>query len=633
MLSSMRKSAGSWMIKILLGMIVLAFVFMGAGSYWADRSNTVANVNGEPISVNEYQRTYKRMMQNLEQRFGNQLDQDMIDMLNLKEQALDRLIEKQLLMQLAEENDIRLPDDVLARSITSLPVFQNNGQFDPELYRRVLNQNRLSPEGFESLQKEAMLTDMIKNFVSNAVPVSEAEARAWYEWQNTEVKIDYAEFDRQDFTDVAVTEEAVAEYFEDHKEKYKTRPKVKARYISFSPEDYRGEVDVSESAIEDYYQSHKSEFTSEETVTARHILLKVPENADEKTVQETRKKALEISEKARSGRDFAELAREFSEGPSAGEGGDLGTLKKDDTVEPFADKAFSMEAGEISEPVRTRFGFHIIKVEERQQPSAKPLEEVKDTIRDKLALQKARDNAYDKALSVYDISFGGDDLVKNAKDMELELKTTGFFTQNRGPEDMENADKFAEAAFALPLEEISEVTEIDDAFFLIQPVEKQESHVPELASVTEKVRRDLKREKQKQAAQQAARDFLEQARETGDFTASAEAAGVKIHTTGFFKRGQPVPDIGQSRELASAAFSLSADNPLPETTVAKEGSFYVIHLQEKKQPGDSDFQAKKEETVSQLASQKRQQTVNKWVAALRQQSDIEISDRISDYSR
>ncbi|MFW5936972.1 MAG: peptidylprolyl isomerase, partial [Desulfosalsimonas sp.] len=226
-----------------------------------------------------------------------------------------------------------------------------------------------------------------------------------------------------------------------------------------------------------------------------------------------------------------------------------------------------------------------------------------------------------------------DDLVKNAKDMELELKTTGFFTQNRGPEDMENADKFAEAAFALPLEEISEVTEIDDAFFLIQPVEKQESHVPELASVTEKVRRDLKREKQKQTAQQAARDFLEKARETGDFTAAAEAAGVKIHTTGFFKRGQPVPDIGQNRELASAAFSLSADNPLPETTVAKEGGFYVIHLQEKKRPGDSEFQAKKEETVSQLASQKRQQTVNKWVAALRQQNDIEISDRFSDYSR
>ncbi|MBS3754471.1 MAG: SurA N-terminal domain-containing protein [Desulfobacterales bacterium] len=633
MLSSMRKSAGSWMIKILLGMIVLAFVFMGAGSYWAGRRNTVANVNGEPISVNEYQQTYKRMMQNMEQRFGNQLDQDMIDMLNLKEQALDRLIEKHLLMQLAGETDIRLPDDVLARSITSLPVFQNNGQFDPDLYRRVLNQNRLSPGDFEAMQKEAILTGMIKNFVSNAVPVSEAEARAWYEWQNTEVKIDYAEFARQDFTDVEVTEEAVAGYFENHKEKYKTRPKVKARYIRFSPEDYRGAVNVSESAIRDYYRSHQSEFTSEETVTARHILLKLPRDADEKNVQETRKKALEIYEKARSGRDFAELAREFSEGPSAGEGGYLGTLKKDDTVEPFAEKAFSMEAEEISQPVRTRFGFHIIKVEERRQASAKPLEEVKDAIRDKLALQKARDHAYDKALSVYDISFGGEDLVKNAKDMGLDLRTTGFFTQSRGPEDIENAGKFAEAAFALPLAEISEVTEIGDAFFLIQPVEKQESHVPELASVSEKVRRDLKREKQKKAAQQAARDLLEQARETGDFTAAAEAAGIKIHTTGFFKRGQPVPDIGQSRKLASAAFSLSADNPFPEAAVAKDSSFYVIHLQDKKQPGASEFRAEKEETVSRLASRKRQQTVNKWVAALRQQSDIEISDRFSDYSR
>ena len=633
MLSSMRKSAGSWMIKILLGLIVLAFVFMGAGSYWAGRRNTVANVNGEPISVSDYQQTYQRMMQNLEQRFGNQLDQDMIEMLNLKQQALDRLIEKHLLMQVAEENDIRLPDNVLARSITSLPVFQNNGQFDPELYRRVLNQNRLSPGDFEALQKEAMLTGMLKNFVSNAVPVSEAEARAWYQWQNIEVKIDYAEFAAQDFADVTVTEQEVGQYFEKHQEQYKTRPKVKARYIRFSPEDYRGAVQVSQSAIRDYYQSHQSEFTSEETVTARHILLKVPGDANEKTVQETRRKALEISDKARSGQDFAELARNFSEGPSAAEGGYLGTLKKDDTVKPFAEKAFSMEAGEISEPVRTRFGFHIIKVEDRRQASAKPLEAVKKQIRDKLALQKARDNAYDEALSVYDISFGGDDLVKNAKDMGLDLETTGFFTRSRGPEDMENAGKFAEAAFALPLEEISEVTEIEDAFFLIQPVEKQESHVPELASVSEKVRRDLKQEKQKQAAQQAARNFLAQARQGADFSAAAQAAGVKIQSTDFFKRGQPVPDIGQSRNLTSAAFSLSAENPLPDAPVAKEDTFYVIHLKEKKQPGASAFQAEKEKTVSQLASRKRRQTVNKWVAELRQQSDIEITDRFSDYSR
>ncbi|MCF8026147.1 MAG: SurA N-terminal domain-containing protein [Desulfobacteraceae bacterium] len=633
MLSSMRKSAGSWMIKILLGMIVLAFVFMGLGSYWTGRRNTVANVNGEPISFSDYQQTYQRMMQNLEQRFGNKLDQDMIDMLNLKEQALDRLIEKRLLMQVAEKNDIRLPDDVLARSITSLQVFQNNGQFDPELYRRVLNQNRLSPGSFETLQKEAILTSMLKNFVSNAIPVSEAEARAWYKWQNTEVKIDYAEFARQDFADVTVTKQEVGKYFEEHKKDYKTRPKVKARYIRFSPEDYRGEVKISEPAIRDYYQSHQSEFTSEETVTARHILLKMPRDAEEKTVAQTRKKAMEIYNKARSGRDFAELAQKFSEGPSAAEGGYLGTLKKDDTVKPFAEKAFSMEAGDISKPVRTRFGFHIIKVEKHMQASVKPLEAVKEKIRDKLAIQRARDIAYDKALSVYDISFGGDDLVKNAKDMGLGLKTTGFFTQSRGPEDMENAGKFAKTAFSLPLKTISEVKEIGDAFFLIQPVEKQASHVPELASVSEKVRRDLKREKQKQAAKQAARNFLEQARQSGDFSAAAKAAEVKVQTTDFFKHGQPVPDIGQSRKLSSAAFSLSAENPLPDAPVAKGDTFYAIHLKEKKHPGATEFQAKKEETISQLASRKRQQTVNKWVAALRQQSDIETSDRFSDYSR
>jgi len=131
------------MIKILLGLIVVAFIFMGAGSYFANRRATVAEVNGEPIGINEYQRTYQQIMQNLQQRFGKQLDQELIDMLNLRQQTLDRLIEKHLLMQVAHRNDIRVPDSVLARSITELPVFQNNGRFDPDLYKRVLSRNRL----------------------------------------------------------------------------------------------------------------------------------------------------------------------------------------------------------------------------------------------------------------------------------------------------------------------------------------------------------------------------------------------------------------------------------------------------------------------------------------------------------
>lgn len=630
MLSSMRKSAGSWMIKILLGIIVLAFVFMGAGSYYSNRRSEVASVNGKPISVKEYQQTYQMMIKNLEQRFGNRLDQEMINMLNLRQQALDRLIEKHLIMQVAEKKHIRLPDQVLASSITGIKAFQNNGRFDPEVYKRVLSRNRLSPEAFEAMQKEGIVTTLIENIVAGSIPVSEAEARAWYNFKNTEVKIEYAKFSIKDFEDVSVSDKAVEQYFEKHKEDYKTEPKIKARYISFSPQNYLDRVDISEEEIKNHYLSNQSDFTAPETAEVRHILLKVPQNADEQTAQEIRKKAVEIVEKAESGKDFAGLAKEFSEGPSAPDGGYLGKLEKDDTVKAFSDKAFSMQPGEISQPVRTRFGWHIIKVEDRTPASVKPLEKVKNKIRKKLALRKAQDLAYEKAYSVYNISFGGDDLVKNAKDLGIALETTKFFSRNQGPESVENSAAFAKAAFSLPVMEISGVKEIGEKYFLIQPLEKQEPHIPEFGAISEKVHAEALREKQAQAARKAAGKFIKQAQSAESFSEAAGKSGIKTNTTEFFKREEPVPGIGQNRKLSGAAFSLRTDNPVYDSVIpAENGNFYVLRLLGRKMPAESDFQAEKQAAVTRLKSMKQREAVEKWLAALRQASEIEISDQFS----
>ncbi|MFW6081947.1 MAG: SurA N-terminal domain-containing protein, partial [Desulfosalsimonas sp.] len=467
MLSAMRKSAGSWMIKILLGLIVLAFVFMGAGSFYSRRDSEVATVNGTPVTTEEYQRTYDMIVQNLEQRFGDRLDRELLDALNIEQQALNQLIEKHLIIQAAEKNHISMPDEVLANWLTRIPAFQNNGRFDPELYRRVLSQNRLSPEAFEAMQKEEMLTEIIMDMVGRSVPVSEAEARAWYEWENTEVNIEFAEFSGRDFSEIDVSEKEVEEYFEQNKQDYETPPKIKARYISFKPGDYSDEVQVSETEIKDYYDSNRSEFKEPETVEARHILLRVPQNADAETEMQVREKAAAIRERADAGEDFSELAGQFSEDPTAEDGGYLGILEKDDTVKEFSEQAFSMDPEEISKPVRTRFGWHIIKVEDRTDESVKPLEEVKRKIRDRLVLEKAKDLAYEEAFSIYNISFEGEDLVKNAEDKGLELETTGFFSGDRGPEDMEGADDFSQAAFSLPMGEISDVREIADAYYLI----------------------------------------------------------------------------------------------------------------------------------------------------------------------
>ncbi|MGM0451816.1 MAG: SurA N-terminal domain-containing protein [Thermodesulfobacteriota bacterium] len=630
MLESMRKSAGSWMIKVLLMLIVVAFIFMGAGSYLANKSNEVATVNGESISVNQYQRTYQNITANLRQQFGGQLDQKMLEKFNVEKQALNSVIENTLMIQVAQKNDIRVPKQALAETITQIPSFQENGSFDPQRYKKVLSQNRLSPQQFEAMQKEAMLTRRLKAFVGNTIAVSDAEAHTWYNWQNTSVNIAYTAFKPADVKDIEITDKDLADHYEQHKADYKTAPKRKARYVRFSAADHMEEVEVTEEEIKTYYNDHQSEYKKPETVSARHILLKVPENASDETVAEKRQQAEKILRRAKSGTEFAELARKHSEGPSKKDGGKLGTFEKGDMVEPFSEKAFAMEPGEISDPVRTQFGWHIIKVEEHQAETTQPLDEVKSKIRDKLARQKARNLAYDEAISIYDISFQGQDLVENAEEFGLELKTTDFFTQKQGPDGVDDGQGFAEKAFNLPLMEVSDITEINKTYYLIQPIEKQASQIPELEDIKDEVRADAAAQKRRRAAKVRAEDFLATAQKSGSIDKAAEDADKTVETTGFFTRNEKIPGIGQAPDIASAAFSLSAENPLPESVIAAGDTFYVLALTDKKVPEKTEFESNKDQTVSELTQRKRQQTFDKWIANLRANSEIEISDRFSN---
>jgi peptidyl-prolyl cis-trans isomerase D len=206
----MRESAGSWIIKILLGLIVLAFVFVGTGTYNSGKASKIGSVNGSPITINDYQTAYYNILGNLRQQFGGQLNDEIIKMFNVQQQAIDQVIEAELMRQAAERVDIIVSNQELIESITRIPAFQEQGIFDKERYRLLLSQNRLTPESFEIMQKEAILFNKLRTIVAGSVKVSEEEARTWYEWENTAVAIAYASFDPQTFTDIELTDEMLA---------------------------------------------------------------------------------------------------------------------------------------------------------------------------------------------------------------------------------------------------------------------------------------------------------------------------------------------------------------------------------------------------------------------------------------
>ena len=624
MLRFMRQQAGNWLIKVLLGAIVIVFIFWGVGSFRAQRGGRIALVNGDQITLDEYREVYNNLLEQLRKRFGNNLNDDIIKQLQLKKQALNQLIDNKLLLQEAQKLQFRVSDQELADAIMQFGAFQKAGVFDNRLYQNVLNHLRMTPEEFETSQKDAMLIERLKVLITSSVKVSNQEIKEWFNWTNKLTNIDFVLFDPNKYKDIKPSSEAIKAFFEKHKENYKTDAMVKVRYLNFVPDKYRSKVTIYDDNVRDYYDENQKEFKTPKTVEARHILLKVDQNASHEDVERTRKRALNILKMAREGQEIAELARKYSEGPTKDRGGYLGTFKKESMVTPFAEKAFSMKAGEISEPVRTRFGWHIIKVEKVNDASIISFDEAEKGIRKKLTQERAKNLAYDDAEAVYDIFFTGDDLIKAAEKRNLKILTTDFFSQ-KGPEKgIKDRAKFASAAFNLEVMDISDIQEFGDEYYILQVIDKIPPKIPELDTVKKEVKADLIKQRQEAKAQKDANTYLSALKSGKSMSTESKHFNLTPTTTGFFKRNDSIPKIGPEREIAKAAFQLTNEIKLPEKVIKGIKGYYVIKFRDRKIP---EFEGVNKENAvirQRLLQQKENRTFDALLAQIRSKSEITI---------
>jgi peptidyl-prolyl cis-trans isomerase D len=622
----MRDYATSWLIKIILGAIVVVFVFWGVGSFRDRKSNVIASVNGEAISLEEYRSTYNNLLEQMRQRFGNNLNEEVLKMLQLDQQALDQLIEQRLLLQEVARLNFRVTDEEVVRTIQNISSFQTNGVFDSRLYTTVLNYNRLTPEGFEAAQKQRLLIEKLRTYLFSNFQVSEKEAREYYNWKNVTMSIDYVLFDPETYQEIELTEEDLAAYFNDHKESYKTDPLLKVNYLRFDPQGYKAEIQLSAEDIETYYFDNKEKYATPKTVSARHILFKVDDGAPEDVVNAVKAKAEGVLDLVQKGEDFATMAKQYSEGPSKENGGQLGAFKKEDMVAPFSEKAFSMKQGEVSEPVRTQFGWHLIKVEKINEASVQSLEDATETIQKTLTADQAKTLAYDKAEAFYETTLEGDLLAEVGKEMGLDVKTTGLFSRVGPEKEVNNPKAFADAAFALSVNQISEIQDFDDGFYILQVIESIPGKIPELATVKEAVTGDLKKEKQAAMAEEKARELLA-ALKSGPTAEEAESdSGIVFKTTDYFKRNDQIKDIGWENEIAQMAFTLSSTQPLGEDVIRGKNGFYVIRLKDRRLPDSQGFDKEKKQLQEVLSQQKELKAFKLWLSEARGKSEITIHE-------
>ena len=630
MLKIMRKNAGSWLIKVIFSIIVIVFIFWGVGSFRESRADRVAVVNGEAISLQSYQTAYDSAVENLKRQYGDKLNQDMIKMFQIPRRVIDSLITQQLMLQEAEKLKISVSDRELADAIQSISAFQDSGVFNKQRYNYLLSQNKLTPETFESSQRQSMIINKLNTFVISGIKVPDGEILDWYEWQNASVDIDYVMFAPADIKDLDPTEDELKSYYEANKEAYETKPQVKVRYLEFRPDRFVGDVTISDEDIQDYYDTHPAEFQKEKTVVARHILLKLDENAAPEIVEEKRKKAEDIVKMAREGKDFAELAKEYSEGPTRESGGLLGAFKKEDMVAPFSDAAFSLAPGEISEPVRTQFGWHVIKVEKVNEATVTSLEDATAGIREKLTKEASKSLAYDKAEAAYDQALNDEDFEKTAADLNMKLQSTDYFTEKGPASGFSDPALFAATAFGLSDTDISDVVTIGDNYYILQKTGEIPASIPNLADVKDAVRSNLIKKMQDERAGKKAEEFLAVLKAGNGMETAAKDAGLEAHNSGFFKRNGPIPDIGREPEILQAAFLLSDTKKIPDTVFKDGKAYYVIQFKARKAPDTAELDAQKETLKNQLLSKKQEALYNQWLGDVKAASDIRIEDGYLD---
>lgn len=629
MLGLFRKHATSWLIKVAFFLIVIVFIFWGGYSYKMKEENKVAVVDDSYISVGEYDRAYSNLLEMYRRQLGGAFSDEMMKSLNLKKQALDMLVERYVLRKAAEQLGFGASEKEIQQRILEFPVFVQDGKFDQRRYTALLQQNRLTPEMFEHQIADEISVQKVESFVKRRASVTDDEIRGDFDSTFGRVKLAYVLFDPKSYEpQVKVDSDRLMAYYQNHLDDYKEPEKRKLAYVLLKFADFGKSVAVTDEQVKQYYEDNLEKYHQEAEVKARHILFEVKEDAPEAEVAKVKAEAEKVLAEARKGADFGQLATKYSkDSGSAKQGGDLGWFGKEKMVPPFSEAAFALKPGEISDLVRTQFGFHIIKVEEVRPERTKPLEEVKSEIVAAIQDEKGREIALDKARALGDMAFAHRDLDKAAKALNLTVTVpegAGFAQTDKLP-GLEGAPQTVMGKlFMLQDKEVSDVMDVGSGYAVFQVLAIQPPEPKPFETVKDSVEKGYKAEEARVLAQAKATELLDEAKKSGSLEQAAKSAGVELKQTGPFSRRQPDKDLRFRGDGLNAVLQLQPDHPFPDSPVQELSNRYVAVQLLSREPPDADFEKESPTIAKRILQQKENNLWQAWLTAEREKAKVRI---------
>jgi peptidyl-prolyl cis-trans isomerase D len=429
MLQTIRDKITGWVAALFLGAIAVVFVFWGI-DFQSNAANYAVKVNGETVAIQTVQRAWQQRLSQMQQMLRDEVPPELAK----AQQAalLDQFVQQTLLTQRANDYGYQVSDAALADRIREIPEFQADGKFSAERYNGVLVQMGYSTAQFEAELKKELLIAQVQNAIVDSAFVAPYELERRYLLEKQERQIDYALIAASSFAgQVNVTDEQIQAWYDSHKSDYQTTETVDLEYLEITRAMAEAKVSVDDNALRNYYETVKTRMESPERRRARHILITTEDGLDDEAAE---KKAAELTAQANGGANFEELAKKNSkDSGSAQQGGDLGWAGRGMFVGPFEEALFSMAPGEIRGPVKTEFGYHVLKLEEIEAGHVRTFEEVRPEIEAEYRKERSQEIFSQESQELDEKSFAAlTELATVATALNLPIQRVQGFTREGG---------------------------------------------------------------------------------------------------------------------------------------------------------------------------------------------------------
>ncbi len=620
MLDGIRANSQSFWVKIAFFIIIVVFVFWGIGSYSGPKG-LVASVNGKNITEAEFQRAYMHAEENIRRSMPS-ITSEQLDDLNLDQQVLQSLVRDKLIEDAADRAGITVTPEELRVMLGQYPFLQKDGKFDSETYREFLRKNGMTAQRFEADQARFMLPEKLRRLMTSGAFAGETAARETFDFIAERRKVDYILFPSKNYREKAVPgDQEIESAYKEQTAKYTVPPTVKLEYVRLDPQIMSDPDSVNEDTLKAAYEQRISQFTEPEKIHARHLLIRVGQNASQKDVEAAEKEIKGIEERIRGGQDFAEAAKVSGQDGTASQGGDLGWFTKEQMVPDFSKAAFALKDGEVSSPVRTQFGFHLIKKEGHQDAKVRSFDEVRDELRKTLATESMGKDIEEKADAVLAQALGGKSMAEAAAasgSAAVKAETSG----NLSAEDVEKVLNIrSNDAQSIMMAQAGTV--LDSAIpsgaslLVVKVLESNPQSVKPLADVRQEVAESLTSQKALDLAMDDARSSL------ASFKDGTPPQSLEVKTSEAFGRDGFILGLASDPALAQAAFS--ADSPdgtwfkMPFNGI--DGAV-LARLSAIEKPSDEEWKKAEPAMVSSLQEERSMVLFQTFIAQLGEKAKI-----------